>query len=303
MPSRQHEALVSLFRRSPTLAPDLLSEALEVPLPNHAEARIESGDLTDVIPAEYRADLVVVLRTDKPVLGIVVEVQLSVKGEKKYSWPMYVVSLRRRMHCPVLLLVICTTPKVAKWAGEAISLGGDSRIVPLVVAPGNVPEITGPERAMREPQLAVLSAVSHGHDPNVESVMKIVVAAHSACGSLDIDTSTLYFDLITNSLSEEAKRAYPTMLIPGYEYQSAFARQYFDDGRKKGKAEGKAEGRAEGRAEGQSGMLVKLLKMRFGTLPRAVRERISEATPAEVDRMAASFVTATSLKDIVSDHE
>ncbi len=87
MPSRLHEALLCLFRTRPTLAPGLLSEALEVPLPEHAEARVKSGDLTDVVPAEYRADLIVVLRTTKPVLGIVVEVQLSTKGDRKFTWP------------------------------------------------------------------------------------------------------------------------------------------------------------------------------------------------------------------------
>jgi len=56
------------------------------------------------------------------------------------------------------------------------------------------------------------------------------------------------------------------MLIPGYEYQSAFARKYFDEGRKKGRAEAKAEAKAKGQTE----ILLKVLKIRFGTVPRAV---------------------------------
>ncbi len=39
--------------------------------------RLESAELTDVKPAEYRADLVVLLCDGEPVLGIVVEVQLA----------------------------------------------------------------------------------------------------------------------------------------------------------------------------------------------------------------------------------
>ena len=42
--------------------------------------RIESADLTEVVPAEYRADLIVLLVDGKPVLAIVVEVQLSRDG-------------------------------------------------------------------------------------------------------------------------------------------------------------------------------------------------------------------------------
>jgi hypothetical protein len=159
------------------------------------------------------------------------------------------------------------------------------------VAPDDVPEITDHERAKCDPELAVLSAMSHGHDRNVELATKIASAARAACDHLDIDKSTFYFDLIASSLSEEAQRACPTMLIPGYEYQTAFARRFFDEGESKGKAEGKAEG--------QSLLLLKLLEMRFGALPPAMRARISGSSAVEIDRMAESLLTATSLNDIV----
>lgn len=59
MPSQLHEALLLLFRNRPALAPELLRDALHVELPAYTETRIESAELTDVQPAEYRADLVV----------------------------------------------------------------------------------------------------------------------------------------------------------------------------------------------------------------------------------------------------
>src|SRR5690349_15165788 len=105
MPSRLHEVLLQLFRNQPSLAPELLREALQVRLPKYSEARIEAADLTDVQPAEYRADLVVLLYDDKPVLGIIVEVQLSRREAKRYAWPVYAVGLRARMRCPVCILV------------------------------------------------------------------------------------------------------------------------------------------------------------------------------------------------------
>lgn len=79
MPSLTHEALLLLFRNRPELAPELLRDALHLTLPAYSEVRLESADLTDVNPAEYRADLFVLLVDGKPVLGIVVEVQLSAK--------------------------------------------------------------------------------------------------------------------------------------------------------------------------------------------------------------------------------
>jgi hypothetical protein len=59
MPSLSHELLLQLLRQQPTLAADLLREALDIRLPKYTAARIESADLTDIKPTEYRADLVV----------------------------------------------------------------------------------------------------------------------------------------------------------------------------------------------------------------------------------------------------
>lgn len=59
MPSQSHEMLLLLFRNRPALAVDLLVESLGIELPEYTEVRIESADLTDVVPTEYRADLVV----------------------------------------------------------------------------------------------------------------------------------------------------------------------------------------------------------------------------------------------------
>jgi hypothetical protein len=66
-----HEALSMLFRNRPALAPELLREALHVELPDYTEVRIDSADLTDIQPAEYRADLVILLLHGAPVsLGL-----------------------------------------------------------------------------------------------------------------------------------------------------------------------------------------------------------------------------------------
>src|ERR1700729_1199507 len=61
MPSMAHEVLVDLFKNRPALGPELLSEVLGVALPSYDEARLASIDLTQIRPAEYRADVVVLL--------------------------------------------------------------------------------------------------------------------------------------------------------------------------------------------------------------------------------------------------
>lgn len=101
VPSQLHDVLVKFFLNRPELAPTLLSEALGVVVPHNTEARIESADLTDVLPAEYRADVVILLVDGKPVLGIVVEVQLGYDERKRFSWPCRGPSCSVRM--PLLL--------------------------------------------------------------------------------------------------------------------------------------------------------------------------------------------------------
>jgi hypothetical protein len=55
MPSVLHEGLVMLFRERPTLARELLEQALGASIGEFVEARIESSEIGDVVPAEYRA--------------------------------------------------------------------------------------------------------------------------------------------------------------------------------------------------------------------------------------------------------
>jgi hypothetical protein len=68
------------------------------------------------------------------------------------------------------------------------------------------------------------------------------------------------------------------------------------------KEQGKAEGRAEGRAEGQAGLLVKQLRIRFGSVPEATVDRVHRATAAEVELWAERVLTAESLEDVFAAH-
>src|SRR4051794_4671705 len=61
MPSMGHEVLVDLFKNRPSLGAELLTEALGVALPSYTEARLISIELNQIKPAEYRADVVVLL--------------------------------------------------------------------------------------------------------------------------------------------------------------------------------------------------------------------------------------------------
>jgi hypothetical protein len=163
MPSLRHEALLELFRNRPALAAELLRDALGVELPSYVEARAESAELTQVVPTEYRADLVVLLWEDLPRFAIVVEVQLSPDEEKKYTWPVYLTHMRAKLKCPTALLVVAPEEGVARWSGQPMETGHRGFVLrPYVAGPRSIPVITRAEKAHEAVELAVLSALAHG---------------------------------------------------------------------------------------------------------------------------------------------
>jgi hypothetical protein len=124
MPSFEHETWVDLFKNRPSLAAEILAEVLGLSLPKYTEARIASIDLTQIQPAEYRADLVVLLLNgDVNVRVVIVEVQLAVDPQKRFTWPAYAMVSRATHNCPVALLILAPDPAVAKWCAEPIETG------------------------------------------------------------------------------------------------------------------------------------------------------------------------------------
>ena len=124
MPSMAHEILVDLFKNRPSLAAELLVEVLGLSLPAYTEARLASIDLTEIQPAAYRADVVVLLLDgDIRVRVLIVEVQLAVDPRKRLSLPAYVTVSRAIHGCPAGLLVVAPDPLVAAWCAEPIETG------------------------------------------------------------------------------------------------------------------------------------------------------------------------------------
>src|SRR5436305_9725804 len=151
MPSMAHEILVDLFKDRPSLAAEILVEVLGVALPAYNEARIVSADLTEIQPAEYRADVVVLLFDgDTPVRVVIVEVQLAIDPQKRFSWPAYAMVSRAVHGCPVALLIVAPDPAVAGWCAEAIETGIPGFVLrPPVLRRNALPVDTGPDVAAR----------------------------------------------------------------------------------------------------------------------------------------------------------
>jgi len=288
MPSMRHECLVDLFKNRPSLAAEILVEVLRIALPAYSEARVVSIDLTQTQPAEYRADIVVLLLNDgKPVRVIIVEVQLKKDDDKRYTWPAYLTVSRDQHRCQADLLVVAPDPVVAAWCAEPIELGVPGFVLhPPVLRPAAIPVVTDPAEAARRPELGVLSAMAHG---DTEQGATIASAVLPAVQGLDDERARFYYDLVYNSLNDAARRALETMM-KGYEYQSDFAKKYV------------AQGRAEGRAEEATRAVLTALRVRGIAVPETTRERIvAEKDPERLERWLERAILAASLAEVLDE--
>jgi hypothetical protein len=263
MVSTLHETLLRLFRDRLTLAPELLQSVLDFPVPAYTEIRMESADLTQVTPTEYRADLVLRLVAGRPVLAIVLEVQIAPDADKRFSWPEYLTGLRARMRCDCLLFVVTSDGATARWAAAPIELGHPGFVLkPLVLGPDAVPIVVDATAAAAAPELAVLSVVAHANGPE-DVAVRIAKVALDAVVGLDEERASFYNDFIVSRLGEAARAALEALMLSGkYEYQTEFAKKHI------------AIGRAQGEAKGEANAILEVLSTRGIEVPDAARDRI-----------------------------
>ena len=284
MVSMAHEVLVDLFKNRPSLGAELLTEALGIDVPSYTEARLASIDITQIQPAEYRADVVVLLLDgDVPIWVLIIEVQLGIDPQKRYSWPDYTTGARAAHRCPVGLLVVAPDLEVAAWCAEPIETGIPGFVLhPPVLGRAAVPIVTNPAEAARRPELAVLSAMAHGESECGEAIAAAVLPA---VGELDDERSRFYADLVLNSLNEAARRALEAMM-KGYEYQSDFAKKYV----------------AQGEAKARARDVLTVLRVRGITVPDVARERIlAENDPECLERWLEKATVVASVAEVIDD--
>jgi hypothetical protein len=280
MPSMAHEVLVDLFKNRPSLGAELLSEALGVALPSYTEARLVSIDLTKIQPAEYRADVVVLLLDgDVPIWVLIVEVQLGIDRQKHYSWPDYTTGARAAHRCPVALLVVAPDPDVATWCAEPIETGIPGFVLrPPVLGRAAVPVVTHPAEAARRPELAVLSALAHGESEQGAAIAAAVLPVIRGLGEAK---ARFYGDLVLGSLNKAARRALEGMM-KGYQFRSDFAKTYI--------------------AQGEAQAVLTVLQARGIAVPDAERERIlAQKDSARLERWLVKAAVASSLGEVIDD--
>jgi hypothetical protein len=305
-----HEGVIALVRDNPAFAASLLRELLHVDVPRFDEARLTEAALTQLVPVEYHADAVVlfdiIYDRNQPVFGTIFEVQLERKDRKRYTWPLYAVAARARYECPFLVIAVTPDPAVARWASQPIDLGDGMMFRPRVIGPEGIPAVTDRDRAVSEPQLAVLSVVAHGRG-EVETAVSIARAAVGAVMQLPEEQRVLYSALIENALSEAARKALDMEPQILKFFSEAQRRSYYEaeakgkaEGEAKGKAEGEAKGKAEGEAKGKAEALVMFLRRRGLMLTEEQRQQIVTCLDlAALDRWLDRAFSVASVNELL----
>ena len=290
MPTLEHNGLIELFRDNPRLAPHLLELLFHLKLPSYASVEVAEAALDQLIPVEFRADLVLELRdaAGTVVLAVVLEIQRDEDPRKKFSWPVYLTAVRARKSCPTVVLVVTPDEGVASWAAKPIDLGlGFCTFRALVLGPKIVPEVTDPTNATQETELSVLSAVAHGNGPNG---VAIVEAAMQALANLDEEHAEAYFQIIYGALREPMRRA---LEARNMERMDGPATPFLNRLR--------AQGRAEGMRDHARRVLLRLLTRAGIQLTDAERARIEACDDeATLDRWAENVLGAKTASDVLS---
>lgn len=269
MPSTFHEVLIELFRHRPDVVTDLLADQFELKVPSWDQSRIESGEITELVPTEYRADSVFVFSDpDGPVLAVVLEVQLRRDPGKRWSWPVYLSTLRARLRCPTLLLVVSPDAGTAEWCATPIEMGHPEwALRPLVLGPDRVPVVVDVERAAETPELAVLSALAHGAGPEREQVFHALLAG---LDRVDYDHRVMYAGVVLTALPAAIRKQLEVLMSTKSEtyrdYLSPFVNSFVEQGRREGEIVGKATA------------LLTILAARGVAVPDEAHTRITECT-------------------------
>ena len=244
---------------------------------------MESGDLTEHKPTEYRADAVVTLLAEgKAVLAVIIEVQRAEDKDKRWTWPAYVGTLRARRRCPVVLLVICPEAQIATWCRRPIRLGHPGLVLtPLVLGPEETPVITDSREAVANPLLTVLSAMVHGADADGEKVFATLLGA---LAHFEKDLAQEYIDEVIAVLPQEARELLEAMVATEVrEWKSEFFRRHV----------------RQGEAQGMARALLRMLSSRGIYVPEDARTRIVECTDQDqLDTWVDRAATANSIDDL-----
>ena len=282
MPSTAHEAPIEIIRTHPELSAELVRSVTGIEFPHEDQilVTLAANDASNVVPAEFTADVVTVVRSKasgEPQLLIVVEPQGRKDEEKSFAWPAYLANLRAAHRCKeAVLIVVCWNETEAEKCREAIPMGHPGFVlVPIVIGPQSGPDVDD-----ASPWITILrgtiGAISLKTDTGRRTVLDAITATRS--------NTTIHRKLASLILAIAPKDARLELeaLMATTEYRADF----FD--------------RIE--AQGEANALLKILKSRGIELTEDQRQTVASSTdPAQVDRWLDNALSATCADEVFKD--
>jgi hypothetical protein len=228
--------------------------------------------------------------TDRPLLVVVFEVQRGRDNDKPLVWKLYLAEVEKTLRVPSALVVYCPDPAIAGWCRRRVERtnGPSLPLRPLIFTPADVPVVLDEKLARAHPTLAILSAVCHAREPDIDQMFPAVLAAMR---SVDAKTAVSYYDVVLSGLPTEARARWEAFMTitAGPHYRSELL------------SEVAAEHEAIGEARGEAYAILAVLESRQVQVPPATRERILACVDRDqLDEWVRRAANANSIGDVIS---
>ncbi|MEV6739384.1 hypothetical protein AB0N14_21615 [Streptomyces sp. NPDC051104] len=306
MVSSQHEALHRVFQEESGLVTRAL-RMLHIPFGDPTSITELATDLTENRPLERRVDSLLKMETAKGTFLVAIEAQGKKDPDKPANWAYYLAHLYAKYKLPPLLLVLCKDRSTAAWASSPVNIGPPEwpalTLRPLVLGPDEVPVIQDAAEAAKDIQMAVLSAMVHSRDQDVDVILKALSVALKGLEVSDPEAAMKYVELTAQGLGDKTRAAEIWRNLVAVD-TSFFTSPLSEEIRDEGRDEGRTEGRTEGHIQRQAEDILRILDRRTIPLTDADRERVTSCKDlGTLTRWFDRAITATSAAEIFADDE
>ncbi|PRQ03872.1 flagellar assembly protein H [Enhygromyxa salina] len=258
MPGTLHQGVLSLFRDDPWLGFDLLQiDRPVIGTPVDRRGEIDRDAKQHLRIKSRYPDLVLVHQVEgQPAAGIVicVEAQKDPNLRKRWRIPSYQASLAEDYELQTWVFVVSFSSRMSE-ALKAWSLGSPPRVDAQVLDVDTVPRVASLEQALKRPTAAVLAAILHGYEGDLEAARLGV----RACRELSEKQRRRYTATILAALPEREREILMGELpveeqdeLWEIERESGTYKVGLRAGLERGRSEGLERGRSEGLERGRS---------------------------------------------------
>lgn len=302
MPKTPHEALHHLFRDDPDLVRRALKECLGEDFPKFRSVDVINSDMSEIKPIIRHVDTALRVETDSGPEVLLIEPQTSPPDQaKRWAWHWYVSYVHAYLEVPASLIILTASAATARECRKPMTVGPHRRATatlhPFVIGPDNTPFITDPRQAADDVMLAVLAALAHRLNPEINTALDTLA---EALDGTDLDSAKFFAEYLEVGLGKGSAHDHwkGIIMTMAYPFVSELRQELEARGREKALAECLSL-REEFEARGRAEALLEVLADRGVELSSAQREMVQECNDIEQFRAWLSAALTASNADEV----